>query len=178
MTARMQENVVVLRFADRDAAYHALAGLSLLDSAAVKVRGAVLMERMEDGTIRVPVAMETGVRGDAVNGGLTGALLGVLGGPLGMSLGWGIGAIIASGHDCTRSGATAILAEVGEADTDALDLLAMGHDAILERSPAGVVRTELKTMEEAADRIRKGTAASDLGSAYAVVGQSAEGSLP
>jgi hypothetical protein len=86
-------------------------------------------------------------------------------------MGCGIGAAIGGGYDYKRvteateavgaftphvpPGGTAILAEVEEADPQALDLLAMRHDATLERRPADSVRIELKAMEEAADRIRK-----------------------
>ncbi|MFC8429486.1 hypothetical protein [Streptomyces sp. NPDC057253] len=55
-------------------------------------------------------------------------------------------------------GGTAILAEVRESDPQALDVLAMNYDAVLERRPSDSVRTELKAMEEAADRIRKAEA--------------------
>lgn len=126
---------------------------------------------MEDGTVRIPEGMETEAGRNTTVGGLVGSLVGILGGPLGVLMGWGIGALIGSGYDYKRvteatgtigaftphvpPNGTAILAEVRESDTQALDLLAMHYDAVLERRPADSVRTELKAMEEAADRIRK-----------------------
>ncbi|MEU1181836.1 hypothetical protein ABZ464_30225 [Streptomyces sp. NPDC005820] len=167
----MTENAVVLRFADRASAYQALSDLKHLTSATVELRGAVLIERLEDGTVRVPEGLETEAGRNTAVGGLVGSLVGILGGPLGVLTGWGIGAVIGSGYDYKRAeeatgtvtlltshmppGGTAALAEVRESDPQALDLLAMRYDAVVERRPSDSVRTELKAMEEAADRIRK-----------------------
>ncbi|MEU1165209.1 hypothetical protein ABZ372_33775 [Streptomyces sp. NPDC005921] len=167
----MTENAVVLRFADRASAYQALSDLKHLTSATVELRGAVLIERLEDGTVRVPEGLETEAGRNTAVGGLVGSLVGILGGPLGILTGWGIGAVIGSGYDYKRAeettgtvalltshmppGGTAVLAEVRESDPQALDLLAMRYDAVVERRPSDSVRTELKAMEEAADRIRK-----------------------
>jgi uncharacterized membrane protein len=165
------KNAIVLRFADRATAYQALSELKHLNPATAEVRGAVLIERLEDDTVRVPEGMGTEAGRNTAAGGLVGSLVGILGGPLGVLMGWGIGAAIGGGYDYKRvteateavgaftphvpPGGTAILAEVEEADPQALDLLAMRHDATLERRPADSVRIELKAMEEAADRIRK-----------------------
>ncbi|WP_157880804.1 hypothetical protein [Streptomyces griseoruber] len=167
----MNENAVALRFADRATAYQALSDLRHLHSATVEVRGAVLIERLEDGTVRVPEGLETAAGRHTAVGGLVGSLVGILGGPLGVLTGWGVGALIGGGYDYKRAekatgtvalftqhvppGATALLAEVRESDTQALDLLAMRYDAALERRPTDSVRVELKAMEEAADAIRK-----------------------
>ncbi|MPY55658.1 hypothetical protein [Streptomyces spongiae] len=167
----MSENAIALRFADRATAYQALSDLKHLTSATTEVRGAILIERQEDGTVRIPEGLETKAGRNTAVGGLVGSLVGILGGPLGVLMGWGIGAAIGSGYDYKRvteatgavgaftphvpPGGTAILAEVRESDTQALDLLAMRYDAVLERRPADSARTELKAMEEAADRIRK-----------------------
>ncbi|MFI1708746.1 DUF1269 domain-containing protein [Streptomyces griseoruber] len=167
----MNENAVALRFADRATAYQALSDLRHLHSATVEVRGAVLIERLEDGTVRVPEGLETAAGRHTAVGGLVGSLVGILGGPLGVLTGWGIGAVIGSGYDYKRAeeatgtvalftqhmppGGTAILAEVRESDPQPLDLLAMRYDAVLERRPSDSVRAELKAMEEAADAIRK-----------------------
>ncbi|MEU2269836.1 hypothetical protein ABZ568_26240 [Streptomyces olindensis] len=165
------ENAIALRFADRATAYQALSELKHLTSATTEVRGAVLIERLEDGTVRVPEGMETEAGRNTAVGGLVGSLVGILAGPLGVLMGWGIGAAIGGGYDYKRvteateavgaftphvpPGGTVILAEVEETDTQTLDVLAMRYDATLERRPLDSVRTELKAMEEAADRIRK-----------------------
>ncbi|MGW0708107.1 hypothetical protein ACWD4G_19495 [Streptomyces sp. NPDC002643] len=167
----MNENVIALRFADRATAYQALSDLKHLDSATTEIRGAVLIERLDDGSVRVPEGLETMAGRNTAVGGIVGSLVGILGGPLGVLMGWGIGALIGGGHDYRRAaragdaveafsrhvptGGTAILTEAGEADTQALDLLAMRYDAVLERRPADAVRIELMAMEEAAERIRK-----------------------
>ncbi|CAM5614871.1 DUF456 domain-containing protein [Streptomyces aurantiogriseus] len=167
----VNENAVTLRFADRAAAYQALSDLKHLSPATTEVRAAVLIERLEDGAVRVPEGMDTEEGRNTAVGGLVGSLVGILGGPLGVLMGLGVGALIGQGRDYKRAeetttavgafvqhvppGGTAILAEVAERDTQALDLLAMRYDAVLERRPADGVRAELKAMEEAAERIRK-----------------------
>ncbi|WP_328504571.1 hypothetical protein OG828_46670 [Streptomyces sp. NBC_00457] len=167
----VNENAVALRFADRATAYQALSDLKHFSPATTEVRAAVLVERLEDGAVRVPEGMDTEEGRNTAVGGLVGSLVGILGGPLGVLMGWGVGALIGGGHDYKRaergttavgafaqhvpSGGTAILAEVRESDTHALDQLAIRYDAILERRPADAVRTELKAMEEAAEQARK-----------------------
>ena len=165
------ENAIALRFTDRAPAYQALSELKHLTSATVEVRGAVLIERREDGAVRIPEGLENEAGRNTAVGGVVGSLVGILGGPLGVLTGWGIGAVIGSGYDYRRAeeavgtvafitqhmppGGTTILAEVRESDPQALNLLAMRYDAVLERRPSDSVRTELKAMEEAADQIRK-----------------------
>ncbi|WP_033328433.1 hypothetical protein [Streptomyces yerevanensis] len=167
----VNENAVALRFADRATAYQALSELKYLSPATTEVRAAVLIERLEDGAVRVPEGMDGEEGRNTAVGGLVGSLVGILGGPLGVLMGWGVGALIGGGHDYKRVerattavgvfaqqvplGGTAILAEVRESDPQALDQLAMRYDAVLERRPADSVRNELKAMEEAAERSRK-----------------------
>ncbi|WP_328442153.1 histidine kinase [Streptomyces sp. NBC_00444] len=171
MSVTTTENAIALRFADRAPAYQVLSELKHLNSATTEVRGAVLIERTQDGTVHFPEGMDTEAgRGTAV-GSLVGSLVGILGGPLGLLMGWGIGALIGGGHDYKRAteateavgaftphvppGGTVILAGVEEADTEAMNLLAMRYGATLERRPADDVRAELKAMEKAVDEIRK-----------------------
>ncbi len=165
------ENAVALRFADRAAAYQALSDLKHLSPATTEVRAAVLIERLEDGTVRFPEGVDTEEGKSAAVGGLVGSMVGILGGPLGILMGWGVGALIGGGRDYKRveqsttavgafvqhvpPSGTAILAEVVESDTQALDLLALRYGVVLERRPADDVRAELKAMEEAAERARK-----------------------
>ncbi|QFR01628.1 hypothetical protein F9278_41730 [Streptomyces phaeolivaceus] len=171
MSVTTHDNAIALRFADRAIAYQALSELKRIASPAAEVRGAVLIERLEDGTVRVPEGLETEAGRNTAVGGLVGSLVGIIGGPLGVLMGWGIGAVIGGGYDYKRvaeatgtvgaftphipPNGTAILAEVREADPEVLDLLAMRYDATLQRRPVDSVRTELKAMEEAAERIRK-----------------------
>ncbi|MET8977007.1 hypothetical protein ABZX85_15435 [Streptomyces sp. NPDC004539] len=164
------ENAITLRFTDRAAAYQALSDLKHLPPAGAEVRGAVLVERLADGTVRVPEGLETDAEQGLAVGGVIGSLVGILGGPLGVLMGWGIGAVIGGGHGYRRAeeateavggftphlppGGTVVLAEVVEHGTEALDVLAMRHDAVLERRPTDSVRAELKAMEDAAERMR------------------------
>lgn len=173
----MTENAVVLRFADRATAYQALSELKRLSFPTTEVRGAVLIERLEDGTVRFPEGMDTEAGRNTAVGGLIGSLVGILGGPLGVLMGWGVGALIGGGHDYKRAteatgavgaftphvppGGTVILVAVEEADPEAMDLLALRHGATIERRPAADVRVELKAMEKAADQIRKQEAKDD-----------------
>ncbi|MFF4507120.1 hypothetical protein [Streptomyces sp. NPDC001401] len=55
----MNENAVTLRFADRATAYQALSDLKYLSPATTEVRAAVLIERLEDGAVRVPEGLDT-----------------------------------------------------------------------------------------------------------------------
>ncbi|MGW0709431.1 hypothetical protein ACWD4G_26335 [Streptomyces sp. NPDC002643] len=173
----MNEHAVALRFTDRAAAYQAFGDLTRLSSDTAEVRGAVLVERVEDGTVRVPAVLETEPGRNTAVGGLVGSLMDILGGPLGPVMGWGIGAVIGGGYGHRQApeaaeateiasavgaftphvppGGTALLAEVGESDTEALNLLAMTYGAVLERRPADTVRAELKAMAEDAELIRK-----------------------
>ncbi|MEU6381761.1 hypothetical protein [Streptomyces sp. NPDC046909] len=164
------ENAVALRFADPATAHQAFRDLAHLGSTA-ELHGAALIERLEDGTIRVPSVLDTDPRRDGPAGGLVGSLMSILGGPLGPVMGWGIGAAIGDNHDHRHDagsvgavsaftpdvppGGTAVLAEVVETDTETLNLLAMQYDAVLERRPADAVRAELKAIEEEAEGIRR-----------------------
>lgn len=166
----MNENVITLRFADRAAAYQALSGLRYLNSANAEVRGAALIDRLEDGAVRVTEGMDRGVRRNAAAGGPADVLT-ILGGPLGVPTEWGTGTLIGGSRGYQRAteaeGAAdaftaqappdgaVILAEVREAGTDTLDMLALWYGAVLKRRPADSVRSGPDAMEEAADDIRK-----------------------
>lgn len=90
----VNENAVALRFADRATAYQALSELKHLSPATTEVRAAVLIERLEDGAVRVPEGMDGHEGRNTAVGGLVGSLVGILGGPLGVLMGWGVGALI------------------------------------------------------------------------------------
>lgn len=122
----VHENAVVLRFADRATADQALSDLRHLAPATTDVRGAILVERLGDGRVRAPrrIGAEAGSdQPPAVH------LLAEQVGP----------------------DARAIFAHVRETDSEALNLLAMEYDAVLERRPADSVRVELRAAQETAD---------------------------
>ncbi|WP_155056626.1 hypothetical protein [Streptomyces blattellae] len=164
----VNENAIALRFADRATAYRALGDLRYLSPATTEVRGAVLVERLADGEVRLPEGAGLEEWRNTAAGSLVDSLVNTLSGPLGAVMGLGVGALIGGGHDGAGAAratsavsafvlhvpphGTAILAEVKEHDPQALDLLAMRYDAVLERRPADSIRAELKAMEEAADQ--------------------------
>ena len=159
----MNENVITLRFTDRAAAYQALGGLRNLSSANAEVRGAALVDRFEDGAVRVTDGMDGGVGRNAAADtrncpryGWTTATLGT-GTPIGGRHGYrratrADGAADAFPAQPPPDGAV-ILAEVGEADTETLDLLALWYGAVLERHPADPARRAPEAMEEAVGEI-------------------------
>ncbi|MFE7278413.1 hypothetical protein [Streptomyces sp. NPDC057623] len=199
MSVTMNENAITLRFTGRAAAYQAFGELTHLGSAA-EVHGAVLVERLEGGAVRVSETLGAVPGRNTGGDGLVGSLVGLLDGPLGMLMGWGVGAMIGGGHDRSQAaeaaeitrpvsavtasssfaphllpgGGAVILAEAGESDTDALNLLAMRYDAVLERRPAGAVRAELKVIEEEAEQIRKRVAKAGRGRRRAEIARRAD----
>ncbi|MFF5147590.1 hypothetical protein ACFY6U_49125 [Streptomyces sp. NPDC013157] len=120
----MNENVIALRFADRATAYQALSGLTNLSAADTEVLGAVLIESLEDGAVRVT---------EGVNG----------------AAGRAAAADTCIAHAPADS--TVILAEVRETGTDTLDMLALWYGATLKRLPADSLRGGLHATEGADD---------------------------
>lgn len=159
------ENIVVFRFAEEASAYQALSELQRLGGPTADVRGAMLVERQEDGTVRIPEGVDARAGEGTLVGGLVGSVVGLLGGPLGVVLGWGTGALVGGGADWRRTtegsglvalvadevsaGSTVLVAEVAERDTAAIDVFAMRFGAVLERRPAERVRAEIKAVREA-----------------------------
>ncbi|MFI1708806.1 hypothetical protein [Streptomyces griseoruber] len=121
----MNENVIALRFTDRATAYQALSGLRNLSAASTEVLGAVLIENLEDGAVRVT----DGVDGAAGRNATADAYI---------------------AHAPAAS--TVILAEVRETSTDTLDMLSLWYGAALERPPADAVRGGLHATEGAPGR--------------------------
>lgn len=154
------ENIVVFRFAEEASAYQALSELQRLGGPTADVRGAMLVERQEDGTVRIPEGVDARAGEGTLVGGLVGSVVGLLGGPLGVVLGWGTGALVGGGADWRRTtegsglvalvadevsaGSTVLVAEVAERDTAAIDVFAMRFGAVLERRPsrAGASRNQ------------------------------------
>ncbi|CAM5615045.1 hypothetical protein [Streptomyces aurantiogriseus] len=124
----MNENVITLRFTDRAAAYQALSGLRHLNAASTEVLGAVLIERLEDGAVRVTEGVD------------------------------GVAGRNAAADACIAhapADGTVILSEVRETGTDTLDMLALWYGAALKRLPADSVRGGLHAVERAADSTGK-----------------------
>jgi uncharacterized membrane protein len=167
----MDDNVVVVAFADQSKAYQALSLLRQADaSGRLEVRATALLERGPDGAVRVPegddVASGVGVAG----GSLIGMLIGVLGGPLGVLLGGsagllagGVGAVD-RGEDRDvaldaisrqiEPGRTVLVAEVGEVATEVVDDVMGPLEGRVTRRPAADVYAEIqgaKAAQDAAD---------------------------
>jgi uncharacterized membrane protein len=162
----MDDNVVVVAFADQSKAYQALSQLRQAgDAGRVEVRAAVLLERGRDGAVRVPegedVASGLGIAG----GSLIGMLIGVLGGPLGVLLG-GYGGMLAGGVGAlTREedrdvaldaiskqiepGHTVLVAEVGEVATEVIDDAMSTLGGTVSRRSAPDVYGEIQAAEAA-----------------------------
>ncbi|MEU1183257.1 hypothetical protein ABZ464_37590 [Streptomyces sp. NPDC005820] len=116
----MNENVITLRFTDRAAAFRALGGLKDLSAENAQVRSAVLIECLEDGSVRVTGDTDGAVEPDTA-----------------------AAARIAR----TALEGAVVLAEVREEGTDTLDMLALWYGAVLERLPAGSAHGRLRVVE-------------------------------
>ena len=165
----MNDNVVLVRFADQSKAYQALS--TLKDTGAdgrLEVRSAVLLERGPDGTIRVPEGADNATGFLLASGGLLGMLvgvLGVLGGPLGMLLGGYAGMLGGATGAALRDvdadvaldsisqdiapGQTVLVAEVGEVADEVLDKAMTNLGGTVSRRPACDVYDEIQSAENA-----------------------------
>lgn len=98
------QSVVIIRFPQPSRAYQAASELRGLGESltSVELRGAALVERTPEGTLRVPEQRDDIVGTGSAAGGLAGMLVGVLGGPLGVLLGFGAGALAGGMVDVDR----------------------------------------------------------------------------
>lgn len=163
----MQENVLVLTFAEESKAYQAL---SELKQAAVQerlqLRNAAVITRDAEGTFSVRDAASDGSAGTGPwVGTLLGSVIGMLAGPLGVLLGAASGALIGTAVSAdtldTRAslidqmlnavppGATAVVATVGEFATEVVDQLAAGLGGWVLRRPAAAVLAEVESLRDA-----------------------------
>lgn len=163
----MNENVVVVGFAEDSQAYQAL---SMLKNAAaeerVVLRSAYIVERDDSGRLNVRERLDDldALPGTAT-GGLIGTLIGVLGGPLGMLLGGVTGLFIGTGADISRAdrresvlgqiaqltppSTTVLVAAVGEYAEEVVDAEMARLDAILARYTVAEVEAEIAAQAEA-----------------------------
>jgi uncharacterized membrane protein len=167
----MDDNVVVVAFADQSKAYQALSQLRQAgDAGRVELRSAVLLERGADGAVRIPEGDDAASGVVVAGGGLIGMLVGVLGGPLGMLLGASTGMLAGGVGALTHSedqdialeaisshiepGRTALVAEVGEVATEVVDNAMTTLGGTVIRRSAADVYDEIQSAEaaqEAAD---------------------------
>ena len=162
------ENVVVVGFTEPSKAYQALSVLKECSAdGRIGLESAAIVERTEDGQLRVPESVDNDELVGMASGSLIGMLIGVLGGPLGVLLGWGAGAMMGGAFDVDRAvtsdealtvlgraippGTTAVIASVEEPAVEVIDAEMYKLDGEVTRRPVAEVMGELEVAEEAAD---------------------------
>ncbi len=167
------ESVVIVRFPESSQAYQALSELRGLSESltSLELRGAALVERTPDGTLRVPEQSDQIIGTGTAAGGLLGMLAGVLGGPLGVLLGFGTGALVGGAFDIDRAttvdsalsllsaqitpGSTALIVDAVETTPEPLDQFAGRFGASIQRQPAAQVAAEVAAADAAAEAAQK-----------------------
>ena len=170
-----QENVVLVTFEEESTAYQAVTVLKEADAdERIDLHAVAVVQRMEDGTLRVkegdtdafPEATWAGGALGAATGGVVGLTLGVLGGPLGLLLGGAYGALLGSLIDldsveeaesvlatmarAIQPGKTALIAHVTEPAVEVVDteMERLGGEVV--RRPVADVEAEIVAAEDAA----------------------------
>ena len=164
----MDQNVVVLSFAEESRAFEALSLLKNAVGPQLKLHNAVVVQRDAQGMLNIrDQASDGAVARVALNGTLIGALVGMLAGPLGILLGGVYGAVFGDAVALDRAedrasvvdqigtvipqGSTALIAQVDEADVAAVDAIAKQLEATLLRRPLEPVQAEVRAQKEAHD---------------------------
>lgn len=162
----MDQNVVVLSFAEESRAFQALSLLKNAVGPQLKLHNAVVVQRDAQGMLSIQdQASDGAVARVALNGTLIGALVGMLAGPLGILLGGVYGAVFGQCVALDRAedrasvidqigtvipeGSTALIAQVDEADVAAIDAIAKQLEGTLLRRPLEVVQSEVQAHKEA-----------------------------
>jgi uncharacterized membrane protein len=162
------ENVVVVGFTDPSKAYQALSVLKECSAEGrIGLESAAIVERTEDGKLRIPESVDNDELVGMASGSLIGMLIGVLGGPLGVLVGWGAGAMMGGAFDVDRAvtsdealtvlgraippGTTAVIASVEEPAVEVIDTEMYKLGGEVTRRPVAEVMGELEAAEEAAD---------------------------
>jgi uncharacterized membrane protein len=160
-------NVIAVTFDEDSKAYQALSALRQADGdGRVGVRGAVIVERRPEGTIRLQEGEDNMIGAGTAGGSLVGMLVGVLGGPVGVLLGLGAGMAIGAVVDLDRAdeaddvlsqmsksipiGTTAVIAEVDESAVEVVDGEMAALKGTVTRRSAEEVLAELEAAEQAA----------------------------
>jgi uncharacterized membrane protein len=169
------ENVVLVTFEEESTAYQAASVLKEASAEGrIDLHAVAVVQRMEDGTLRVkegdaddfPVGTWTGGVLGGTTGGIIGLTLGTLGGPLGLLLGGAYGALLGSLIDLDTAdeaesvlgtmaraiepGKTAVLAAATEPAVEVVDgeMERLGGEVV--RRPVAEVEAEIAAAEEAA----------------------------
>lgn len=161
----MDQNVVVLSFAEESRAFEALSLLKNAVGPQLKLHNAVVVQRDAQGMLNIrDQASDGAVARVALNGTLIGALVGMLAGPLGILLGGVYGAVFGDAVALDRAedrasvvdqigtvipqGSTALIAQVDEADVAAVDAIAKQLEATLLRRPLEAVQAEVRAQKK------------------------------
>jgi uncharacterized membrane protein len=170
-----EENVVLVNFQEESKAYQAASALKQADAdGRIGLEAVSIVQRMEDGTLRVkegdaddfPVGTWTGGVIGGTTGGIIGLTLGTLGGPLGLLLGGTGGALLGSLIDLDTAdeaesvlgtmaraiepGKTALIAHVTEPAVEVVDgeMERLGGEVVRRR--VADVEAEIVAAEDAA----------------------------
>ena len=159
-----ERNVLVLHFPDPSKAFQALSQIKTTPG----VAGAAVVERTEEGQVRVAEEYDPNLGTGTAVGGLVGAMVGIIGGPLGVLLGWTTGVLagVAYDSDVTTdeddgftilsksipAGGNALIVEMSETSHAAADDIAAKLDGTVTRIPATEVEAEVASAQEAARR--------------------------
>ena len=163
----MDQNVVVLSFAEESKAYQALSELKALAlQQKVQLVNAAVVSRDRNGTVSVKDGASDGAAATGpLTGTLIGALVGLLAGPLGVLLGSASGALIGSTiaidktkdrlsvleqmMDAMPNGSTMLIATVGEYAQEVINGMVKKLDGSVMRRPLAVVQAEVDAQNEA-----------------------------
>ena len=163
----MDENVIVVQFDEPSKAYQALSDLNHLGmEGRVDVSSAILLERGEDGTVRMPEGADNAAGFYLLSGGLLGMLVGALAGPAGLLLGAAVGTLGGSAGELARAsdqdvaleaigerikpGSPALVAQVTEPAEEVVDKAMAALGGTVTRRPASDVYAEVVAAEKAA----------------------------
>lgn len=165
----MQDNIVLLSFADASKADQALSEIKQASAdARLKLVSAAVVQRDSAGALHVRDAVGGGSPAEGpLVGTVLGALLGVLAGPLGVLLvgatGAWLGSLASKDQTARRAslleqmthalpaGATALLAHVEESVPETLDNMAKSLGTVALRRPTDAVYAEVMAAGEARD---------------------------
>jgi uncharacterized membrane protein len=167
----MDENLILVAFADESHAYEGLAKLQQLDgSGQLEVRDAGVVERDANGLLSLRAGGDDVPAAGTATGTLIGLLVGVLGGPIGVLFGGAVGLAAGGLYDVDRAeetdsvlehiargispGSTALLAAVGEDGPGALDAEMQALDGRVSRYVRKDVEAEIAAADKAAREAR------------------------
>lgn len=163
----MEQNVLVLSFAEESKAYQALSELKAAAAQQrVQLQSAAVVQRDAQGILSVKDGASDGsISSTPLTGSLIGALVGLFMGPLGMLLGTASGALIGGAvamdkaHDrlsvldqlmqAIPAGSTALIATVDELAVEVVNSLAANLGGSVLRRPLVAVKVELEAQAEA-----------------------------